>query len=96
MIGKEVCEIISDCVNGDGPLVLYDIETLCSTNCDGLGRLWRQVCDGCVELSVLELTDALTHADQVINLDVRLKEIPARQIFIEDGELIENSLAKDR
>lgn len=72
--------------------LLKDIETLSDGDAWELGRLWRETREGRVEISTKELCEALKGASQVICLDMASIKTPGKELFIEDGELIERHL----
>lgn len=91
--GQAVCEALLAAFEAEQRLVLKDIETLCTSGCEGLGDLWRRTVASRSEVvTVDELVAALTNADQVICLDVVAEAKPGCSLFIEDGELVENNL----
>lgn len=91
--GPAVCDALAAVFRGGDRLVLRDIETLCSSGCEGLGDLWRRTMASRSEIVTLgDFVAALMNADQVICLDVRCEARPECSLFIEDGELVENNL----
>jgi hypothetical protein len=91
--GRAVCEALLAVLDAEQRLVLRDIETLCSSGCEGLGDLWkRTVASRSEVVTVGELVAALTNADQVICLDVMAEAKLGCSLFIEDGDLVENNL----
>jgi hypothetical protein len=72
--------------------ILTAIETLCSVNCLELGQLWNRVAtEKQVRVSVGQLSELLSNADQIITLNVRSLDEYACEILIDDGELILNT-----
>jgi len=85
--GKAVCQVLASF-----PLeqrwVLLDIETLTSINSAQLGSLWQEVKRRPVSINNQELINSMQHADQIINLKLRMADNHDQQLVIEDGNLI--------
>ncbi|WP_275628385.1 hypothetical protein [Pseudomonas sp. 273] len=72
---------------------LRSIETLCTENCEGLGRLWREVTENQnVEIKIHELVSVLRNADQVVSLHIIIEGLPSQELVIDDGELVANTI----
>lgn len=92
--GQDVCKFLEIALHDGELCVIKDVETLCSTDCTGLGDLWRRVCASHEEtLAKEDLLAVLIHADQVISLDMYVKSDFRRTLYIDDGELVENEIA---
>lgn len=88
--GKAICNVLEKAFRPNDELLITDIETLCSDNCNGLGALWRSVVEtGTVKIHAEHLLEILGHANQVISLSVHLAKNDLIGIVIEDGELVE-------
>ncbi|MCF1445122.1 hypothetical protein ACI2VK_26175 [Ralstonia nicotianae] len=91
--GRDVCEFLKDVLHDGELCVVKDVETLCSEDCRGLGDLWHRVRASHKEILTKEdLLAILVHADQVITLDVCVESDHRRNLYIDDGELIENAI----
>ncbi|MEF9388524.1 hypothetical protein V4890_23320 [Ralstonia solanacearum species complex bacterium KE056] len=92
--GRDVCELLEIALHDGELCVIKDIETLCSKDCTGLGDVWRRVRASHEEtLEKEELLAVLIHADQVISLNLYVKNDCRRILYIDDGELVENEIA---
>ncbi|MHA6911493.1 hypothetical protein ACQUJS_24320 [Ralstonia pseudosolanacearum] len=91
--GRDVCDFLKNVLR-DGELCLVkDVETLCSEDCESLGDLWHRVRASHKEILTKEdLLAILMRADQVITLDVCIESDHRRNLYIDDGELIENAI----
>lgn len=91
--GYAVCQVLGALVKSDSTCLLRDIETLCSVDCDGLGVLWNEIiANGSTLIRVDALVQILSHADQVICLDLCIAGDEMHKLVIDDGDLIENRL----
>ena len=91
--GDAVSRYLTSVLPSDEVCVVSAIETLCSNNCTELGALWKRVVATRSErLAAQELAGILTNADQVVTLDLRTADDPARSLLIEDGEVVESRL----
>jgi hypothetical protein len=90
--GRAVCGLLSTVFNSDELCLVKDIETLCSSDCEELGRLWKRVAaSGGETLKITDLMAALVSADQVISLSLAKVDARGRLLLIEDGILIDFS-----
>ncbi len=91
--GQAVCEALLHALNPPDVCEIRDIETLSTDGSLELGALWQIVSTGqAARRTVKELITAIMHADQVIAIDLRFVGDRHRELVIEDGELIANSL----
>lgn len=91
--GKDVCNILLSVSNDMETCLVKDIETLCSSDCQELGNLWRRVNLTRAEtMKISDLLSVLIYADQIVSLDIQSKINPHRVLLIDDGELVENTL----
>jgi hypothetical protein len=91
--GAAICALLARSISLDEICEISDIETLCSSDCTGLGVLHQSVVTGgSVRVTVAELVKALQNADQVVGLVIWPIMNPRMRLVIEDGELVENNL----
>lgn len=91
--GESVGNFLSSNLEGCELCIVSDIETLCTENCEGLGKLWHEIAEHRnVEMTISELISVLINADQVITLHVSIKNLSNQELVIDDGELVENTV----
>lgn len=91
--GEAVSNYLSSSLKGNEIFIVRDIETLCTKNCESLGRLWLEVSNTHnIEITLDDLVCALRNADQVVTLQIFIKNSPSRELFIDDGEFISSSI----
>ena len=87
--GIMVCRMLENIFDVGDEILVTDIETLCSNDCDLLGILWHRVAvSGPIKMIAADLSNALIHADQIITLSIYLANDVSTQLIIDDGELI--------
>ena len=92
--GRGVAKALADAFDRTERLVLVDLETITSGS-RAIGDLWRRTLDTRTEVVTAgELIDALNDATQVIFLDVRRESDPSQELYIDDGDLIDNTLPR--
>ena len=90
--GVACCLVLT---KGSSPFELWtlkDIETISNGDASQLFALWRATRGKSIQITTKDLCDALTTATQVISLYIKSTENPKKELFIEDGELIERNL----
>ncbi|GAB2826063.1 hypothetical protein GCM10027276_31190 [Comamonas piscis] len=87
--GAACCVVLSQGSTPSEIWTLTRIETLSNSDEGRLASLWRETRGKSIEITTKDLCDALIIATQVIDLDIRSAENPNKELFIEDGELIE-------
>ena len=92
VLGDTCSAALSAVAKSDENWILTDIETLSRIENNVLGDLWKMVKRGPVTITTFVLCAALELASQVVALDVKLAKIPTKELFIDDGLLVEYRL----
>lgn len=92
--GESVSNYLSSKLKGSELCIVKDIETLCTKNCEDLGKLWHEVAQHRnVEMTTYELASVLKNADQIVTLHISIKNSPNQELVIDDGELVESTVS---
>lgn len=95
--GAAVCSELGECCEPNALWLLRDIETLSGeADAEPLGILWSKTSVAPVQITTHELCDALKLAAQVISLDIQLLENASVELWIDDGELVSDTLKSMR
>ncbi len=92
-ITGEACSVVlSEGADPAEMWLLKDVETLSDGDAWILARLWKETRKKPIEISTKELCGALKTATQIICLDIASLKTPGKELYIDDGELIERHL----
>ncbi|MHA6887786.1 hypothetical protein [Ralstonia pseudosolanacearum] len=91
--GRDVCNFLKEVLGESELCVIKYFEAL--GHDEGLGDLWHRVCKSHNEVLTREdLLEVLLNADQIITLDMYVKNDSHRALYIEDGELFEETMSR--